>query len=269
MLRATAAIPFISCLFYLGSVKREEKLAYRYGPLPKFVWGKKNTGIAIPRSWYRAQNPSSPEIRKKIRKKSEKLRNPPPRVGPRKYEKNTEKIQKRVILGHVCTFSVFFSYFRGPTRGGDSVIFSYFFRISGLEGFLSSIPGTRNRNTGTNDLANFPGRAYGPRVLNLFQKMPSQWYRYEDGGHLKPVTLKPCNHPHFPHFPRFRVRIFRIFRVFRVFALRNLLRPLLFWGERDCPHFPHFSRIGFESLISKIRPTGSLRAQRLKKINLD
>ena len=28
---------------------------------------------------------------------------------------------------------------------GDFVIFSYFFRISGLEGFLSSIPGTRNR----------------------------------------------------------------------------------------------------------------------------
>ena len=28
---------------------------------------------------------------------------------------------------------------------GDFVIFSYLFRVSGLEGFLSSIPGTRNQ----------------------------------------------------------------------------------------------------------------------------
>ena len=62
-----------------------------------------------------------------------------------------------------------------------------------------------------------------------------------------------ASHPHFPHSPRFRVRIFRIFRVF---ALRDLLRPLFFWGERDFPHFPHFPCVGFESLISKIRPTG-------------
>ena len=61
----------------------------------------------------------------------------------------------------------------------------------------------------------------------------------EDGGHLKPVTLKPV----IRIFPRFRVRIFRVFR----FALRNLLRPLFFWGEtrreRDFPHFPFFPRI--------------------------
>ena len=54
-----------------------------------------------------------------------------------------------------------------------------------------------------------------------------------------------ASHPHFPHFPRFRVRIFRVFRVFRVFALRNLLRPLFFWGERDFPHFPRFSPYRF------------------------
>ena len=91
-------------------------------------------------------------------------------------------------------------------------------------------------------------------------------FNWSFGGHLKPVTLKPV------------IRIFRIFRVFvsafsafsafllcgissdpcffRVFALRDLLRPLFFWGERDFPHFPHFPCIGFESLISKIRPTG-------------
>ena len=65
-----------------------------------------------------------------------------------------------------------------------------------------------------------------------------------------------ASHPPFPHFPRFRVRIFRIFRVFCAFAQRNLLRPLFFWGERDFPHFLRFPCIGFESLISKIRPTG-------------
>ena len=32
--------------------------------------------------------------------------------------------------------------------------------------------------------------------------------------------------------------------------------PMFFWSERDLPHFPVFPRIGFESLISKIRPTG-------------
>ena len=62
-----------------------------------------------------------------------------------------------------------------------------------------------------------------------------------------------ASHPHFPHFPRFRVRIFCIFRVV---ALWNLLKPLFSWGQRDLLHFPHFRRIGFESLISKIRPTG-------------
>ena len=32
--------------------------------------------------------------------------------------------------------------------------------------------------------------------------------------------------------------------------------PLFFWGERDLPHLPYFPRIGFESLISKIQPSG-------------
>ena len=77
----------------------------------------------------------------------------------------------------------------------------------------------------------------GPNIATLLWGSPK-------ASHIK------ASHP---HFPRFRVRIFR---VFRVFALRNLLRPLFFWGKRDFPHFPRFLRIGFESLISKIRPTG-------------
>ena len=90
---------------------------------------------------------ASPEIRKKNTKKS---RNPRPRVGPRKYEKkkkkNTEKIQKRSFSGHFRIFSVFFSYFWGPTRGGGFRDFSVFFSYFRAWGVLSSIPGTRNRN---------------------------------------------------------------------------------------------------------------------------
>ena len=85
---------------------------------------------------------------------------------------------------------------------------------------------------------------------NVSTSFPPQNWGSPKASHIKP------SHPHFPHFPRFRVRIFRIFRGFRVFARWNLLRPLFFWGERDRPHFPHFRRFGFESLISKIRPTG-------------
>ena len=48
--------------------------------------------ITIPRGWYRAQKPLNPGNTKKLRKK---IQNPPPQVAPRKYEKMTEKIQKR------------------------------------------------------------------------------------------------------------------------------------------------------------------------------
>ena len=80
-------------------------------------------------------------------------------------------------------------------------------------------------------------------------KIPSE---IENGGHLKPVTLKPVS------------RIFRIFRVFvsafsafSAFLLPGVSSdPGFCRGERGLPHFPHFSRIGFESLISKMRATG-------------
>ena len=78
------------------------------------------------------------------------------------------------------------------------------------------------------------------------------------GGHLKPVTLKPVirisfrifrvfasafSRPHFPvRFPRFRSA--------------ESPQTLVFLGWEGRPHFPHFPCIGFESLISKIRPTG-------------
>ena len=75
------------------------------------------------------------------------------------------------------------------------------------------------------------------------------------GGHQKPVTLKPIS------------CIFYILRVFvSAFAALsaflqnslcgNRLRPLFFHGAKDLLHFPHFPCIRFESLISKVRPTG-------------
>ena len=64
----------------------------------------------ILRACYRARKPPKPENTKKIQ-------NPPPRVGPRKYRKNTEKIRKRPENGNFGAafifFSVFFLYFRG------------------------------------------------------------------------------------------------------------------------------------------------------------
>ena len=74
-----------------------------------------------------------------------KLRDPPPRLGIRKYKKKTKKIRKWLKNHRFRIFSSFFSYFRGPSRDGGFRTFSYFFRISRLEGVLSSIPGTRNR----------------------------------------------------------------------------------------------------------------------------
>ena len=91
--------------------------------------------------------------------------------------------------------------------------------------------------------------------LDLFWERKNRKTITHDGGHLKPVTLKPV------------IRIFRIFRVFvsafSAFSAFSALLlfgissdPCFFWAERDFPHFPRFPRIGFESLISKIRPTG-------------
>ena len=103
--------------------------------------------LAIPRSWYRARKPLKPGNTKKIRK------SPQIRVGPRKYEKNTEKIRKKYRkntktsrkMTVVVFFLYFFRVFGCPTRGGGFRDFFVFFCISGLEGFSSSIPGTQNR----------------------------------------------------------------------------------------------------------------------------
>ena len=95
-----------------------------------------------------------------------------------------------------------------------------------------------------------------------------EWSKPRDGDHLKPVTLKTvsCN-----------FRIFRdfvsAFSVLSALLLWNLLRPLFFWDGRDLPYFPHFPCVGFESLISTIRPTGfiltALKGDREERPNRD
>ena len=114
-------------------------------PLVGIIGDQKESRITFIRKWSRntiiscdpaglVQITKTPESRK-YEKITKKMQNPPSRVGARKYEKNTEKIQKWPKNHHFCVFSVFFSYFRVPTREGGFciffVIFSYF-RDSGV-----------------------------------------------------------------------------------------------------------------------------------------
>ena len=94
------------------------------------------------RACYRAPTPQNPE-------NTQKIRNPPPRVGPRKYEKNTEKIQKRpkmAILGVIFVFfRYFFRIFGGQPGVGDFVFFAYF-RGSGVLGLCSRPAGSQTQS---------------------------------------------------------------------------------------------------------------------------
>ena len=89
--------------------------------------------LAILRACYRARKPPHPENTKKIQ-------NPPPRVDPRKYGKNTEKIEKRPKNCRFPAVFVFFRYFfcifGGQPGVGDFVFFSYF-RALGVFGLCS------------------------------------------------------------------------------------------------------------------------------------
>ena len=44
--------------------------------------------------------------------------------------------------------------------------------------------------------------------------------------------------------------------LFSALSFCRISSDLVFLGWEGRPHFPHFPCIGFESLISKIRPTG-------------
>ena len=85
---------------------------------------------------YRTQKPLNPGDSKKIRKK---YKIPHPRLPPG----NTKKLPKKI--GHVCIFSVIFSYFRGANWGGGFCIFFRIFFV--FQGFFGSVPPPRDRSS--------------------------------------------------------------------------------------------------------------------------
>ena len=95
--------------------------------------GDCDSWFAILRACHRAQKPQKPGNSKNY----EKIRNPTPRVVPRKYRNNT----KLVAFGP-C-WGIFFSYFRGPTGGVDLVFLSYFSYFRDLV-VLSSVAGPQD-----------------------------------------------------------------------------------------------------------------------------
>ena len=103
---------------------------------------RKAVQFAIARSWYRAQKPLKPGKTEK-KNKQKTSRNSPGRAP------NIQKKQRNTKTGAVFVFFLYFFRIFGAQPGvGNLVSFCWggvSFRISGLEGFLSSIPGMRNR----------------------------------------------------------------------------------------------------------------------------
>ena len=104
-------------------------------------WERTQKGTHICDSVGLVQGPKTPQNRK-YEKNTEKLQNPPPSGGPRKYDKVTKKMQKNV--NYLYVFGNFVVFSGGPTQGGGFCNFSYFFRISGLGGFLGPVRAQRN-----------------------------------------------------------------------------------------------------------------------------
>ena len=88
------------------------------------------------------KNPSSLETQKKKYEKA--THSPIPGRAPKKRKTKIKKYENGPQMTVFLFFCLFFSYFRGPIRRGGFRHFFLFFLILGLEGFLSSIPGTRN-----------------------------------------------------------------------------------------------------------------------------
>ena len=113
------------------------------------------------------QSPKNPESRKDAKK----IQNPRPQVAPRKYEKITEKIQRRQFFGPFFgIFSVIFSYFRGGDLGSGILYFflvsSSYFQDSGFF-FWGSVPPPRHRNI---TVFIFPGILFGIPLHSLYRK---------------------------------------------------------------------------------------------------
>ena len=71
---------------------------------------------------------------------------PHPDLGPRKYSEHTETIRTGSLLGHFRMLLVVFLIFAARPGVGDLVILIVVFCTSGLEVFLSPIPGLRDHN---------------------------------------------------------------------------------------------------------------------------
>ena len=100
------------------------------------------------------KNPQARNSEKKTNKKTKKkLRNSPTRVGPRKYEKNTEKIRKRSFWGHSCVFLYSFRIFGARPGVGNFVILFVFPGLRFFELYIrsaeSQLSGHRSRNLGS------------------------------------------------------------------------------------------------------------------------
>ena len=79
---------------------------------------------------------------RKSEKQCAKIMNSPPQVRPRKHNKTDHRKHTKMAQNRPFVFFLYFSYFRGPTRGGGFRAFSY-----RLEGLLSSMPAPRNHNS--------------------------------------------------------------------------------------------------------------------------
>ena len=147
---------FVGRVLFEGFFKRtsRDKIICGFGELwpsnPFLVGGggskgnpQQKAGLRFRVPGIELKNPSSPEIRKKDEKIT---KSPNPGRAPKirkRYRKNTKTAKKSPFSFFFCIFFVF----SGPDPGwGILAIFSsLFFSFSGLEGFLSSIPGARNR----------------------------------------------------------------------------------------------------------------------------
>ena len=96
-------------------------------------------GLACLRSRDRAQTPLNPRNIKKLRRKYKIAH---PGLGP----ENTKKLRKWAKIGQFWPIFVFFSYFRGPSRGGRFCIFFVtflYFWDSGVFGLCPSSASTQ------------------------------------------------------------------------------------------------------------------------------
>ena len=92
-------------------------------------WGRGRSGDL--RSRLPGKETKTPEPRK-YEKNTKKIQNPPPRVGPQKNEKNTEKIRKWAENDHFRIFSLYF--FRIFRAWGILYFLCIFFVFSGFRG---------------------------------------------------------------------------------------------------------------------------------------